>query len=409
MDPNKPIIQIPKELSDVQLQFQTEMLEIKQQHQKSFIGVPKESILQEKRVALVPSSVAILVANGYRVMVERGAGEKSNFKDIEYTEAGAELVDDKAEIFEAEIITKAAPPTVQEIELMQPNQILISPLQLPTITEDYIHLLLQKRIVALAMEYIKDESGSFPIVRIMSEIAGLSAILTAAELMNNINGGKGVLLGGISGVPSAKVVILGAGVVGEFATRTALGLGAEVRIFDNNIYKLMRLQNMVGKQLYTSVLNPQYLKKELITADVVIGAIHSKTGRTPMIVTEEMVAEMKKGAVIVDVSIDQGGCFATSEMTTHDHPTFVKHGVIHYCVPNIASRVAQTASIAASNILTNILLNADNPSNVEQLLYHFSGLRNGVYAYKGCLTNEYLGHRFGIKTTNIDLLLTSIF
>jgi len=409
MDPNKPIIQIPKVLSDVQMQYQTETLEVKQQHQKSFIGVPKESILQEKRVALVPSSVAILVANGYNVLVERGAGEKSNFKDIEYTEAGAELIDDKAAIFKAEIIIKAAPPTVQEIELMHPNQILISPLQLPTITEEYIQLLRQKRIVALAMEYIKDESGSFPIVRIMSEIAGLSAILTAAELMNNINGGKGVLLGGISGVPSAKVVILGAGVVGEFATRTALGLGAEVRIFDNNIYKLMRLQNMVGKQLYTSVLNPQYLKKELVSADVVIGAIHSKTGRTPMIVTEEMVAEMKEGAVIVDVSIDQGGCFATSEMTNHDHPTFTKHGVIHYCVPNIASRVAQTASIAASNILTSILLNADNPRNVEQLLYHFPGLRNGVYSYKGCLTNEYLGQRFGIKTTNIDLLLTSIF
>ncbi len=409
MNPIKPVVQIPKVLSDSQLQYQTEMLEVKHRPQKSFIGVPKESILQEKRVALVPSSVAVLVANGYRVLVERGAGDKSNFKDIDYTEAGAEIAEDRAEVFKADIITKTAPPTIYELELMQQNQMLISPLQLPTITEDYIHLIRQKRIVALAMEYIKDESGSFPIVRIMSEIAGLSAILTAAELMNNINGGKGVLLGAISGVPSAKVVILGAGVVGEFATRTALGLGAEVRIFDNNIYKLMRLQNMVGKQLYTSVLNPQYLKKELLTADVVIGAIHAKSGRAPMIVTEDMVAQMKEGAVIIDVSIDQGGCFATSEMTSHDQPTFVKHGVIHYCVPNIASRVSQTASIAASNILSNILLSAENPGNVEQLLYHFPGLRNGVYAYKGCLTNEYLGQRFGIKTTNIDLLMTSIF
>jgi alanine dehydrogenase len=257
------------------------------------------------------------------------------------------------------------------------------------------------------MEYIMDDSNTFPVVRIMSEMAGLSAMLTAAELLATTSGGKGILLGGISGVPSAKVVILGAGIVAEYATRTALGLGAEVRIFDNNVYKLKRLQNYVGRSLYTSAINPVYLEQELVTADVVIGAIHSKSGRTPVVVSEELVMKMKAGSVIIDVSIDQGGCFATSEVTSLDKPTFVKHDVIHYCVPNISSRVSRTASVAVSNILTPILLNAGSTSSIEQLLFSNHGLRHGVYTYKGCLTNEYLGQRFDIKSTALDLLITS--
>ncbi|HHS95071.1 MAG TPA: alanine dehydrogenase, partial [Phaeodactylibacter sp.] len=265
----------------------------------------------------------------------------------------------------------------------------------------------QKRVIALALEYIKDDIGSFPVVRIMSEMAGLSAILTAAELLSNSRGGKGVLLGGISGVPSAKVVILGAGVVAEFATRAALGLGADIRVFDNNIYKLMRLQSQVGCQLNTSSFNPYQLEKELLTADVAIGAIHSETGRSPIVVSEEIVAKMKPGSIIVDVSIDQGGCFATSEVTNHTKPTFVKHGVIHYCVPNIPSRVARTASIAVGNIIVPILLKASTSGSIDRLIYNDHGLRHGVYTYKGCLTNEYLGERFEMKATDLDLLLTS--
>jgi alanine dehydrogenase len=208
-------------------------------------------------------------------------------------------------------------------------------------------------------------------------------------------------------VPSARVFILGAGIVAEYATRTALGLGAEVRIFDNNIYKLKRIQNQVGQQLYTSAINPVYLEKELIEADVAIGAMHAKSGRTPIVVSEAMVAKMKPGSVIIDVSIDQGGCFATSEVTSHEKPTFVKHDVIHYCVPNVAARVARTASVAVSNILTPILLKAGSTGGIEKLLFHHFGLRHGVYTYKGCLTNEYLGERFKIKFTDLDLLITS--
>lgn len=232
-------------------------------------------------------------------------------------------------------------------------------------------------------------------------------MLTAAELLSNKGGGKGILLGGISGVPPAKVVVLGAGVVGEFVARVAMGLGVQVSIFDNNIYKLMRIQSMLGRSIYTSVLNPVYLEQELINADVAIGAIHSKAGRTPVIVTEEMVGKMKPGSVIVDVSIDQGGCFETSEVTTHDNPTFIKHDIIHYCVPNMAAKTSRTASDAISNLMTPILLKAGSTQNIEQLLYSHRGFRNGIYCYKGIITNEYLARRFNTKYSNLDLLIMS--
>ncbi len=400
-------IPMPKEFTESQFQTQPEMLQVQPKPNKLFIGIPKEITLQENRVALVPSSVATLVAHGHRVVVQTSAGDKSNFSDHDYSEAGADIAYSAEQVYKADIVIKVAPPTLTEIDLMHPNQILISPLQLPIISANYIAKLKQKRVIALAMEYIMDESDTFPIVRIMSEMAGLSAMLTAAELLATTSGGKGVLLGGISGVPSATVVILGAGIVAEYATRTALGLGAEIRIFDNNVYKLKRLQNQVGRPLYTSAINPVYLERQLVIADVVIGAVHSKSGRTPVIVSEEMVMKMKPGSVIIDVSIDQGGCFATSEVTSLDKPTFIKHDVIHYCVPNIASRVSRTASVAVSNILTPILLKAGSTSSIEQLLFSNYGLRHGVYTYKGCLTNEYLGERFHIKSTDLDLLITS--
>lgn len=388
---------------------QPEMLAVHPRNQHFTIGIPQETTLQENRVALVPHSVTTLTAHGFRILVESGAGTKSRFTDHDYSEAGAEIVHSHEEVFKADVLIKAAPPTLDEIELMRPNQVLISPIQLPMMEYEYITRLLKKRVTALAMEYIRDdETGVFPIVRVMSEIAGISAIHIAADLLATARGGQGVLLGGIAGVPPAKVIIIGAGVVAEFATRTAIGLGAEVRIFDNNVYKLMRLQNQVGRQLHTSVVNPVHLKEQLLTADVAIGAIHSRKGRTPLIVSEDIIQRMKPGSVIIDVSIDQGGCFETSQITSHDHPTFTKHNVIHYCVPNIPSRVARTASDAISNILTSLLLRAES-DGVFNLITNHSGLRNGVYTYKGCLTNAYLGERFQIKNTNLDLLITSDF
>ncbi len=384
-----------------------EVLDISTSKNKLYVGIPVETTLQENRVALVPSAVATLVAHGHRVVVEAGAGLKSNFSDNEYSEVGAEIAYDRREVFKATCLVKVAPPTLEEIDHLHTDQLLISPLHLPFLTEEYLAKLKQKRVIAIAMEYLQDSDGSFPIVRIMSEIAGLSAILTAAELLSNPSSGKGQLLGGISGVPPAQVVILGAGVVAQSATTAVLGLGAEVKIFDNNIYKLMRLQSQVGRKLYTSVLNPVYLERELVKADVAIGAIHSQLGRTPMVVSEDLVRKMKEGSVIVDVSIDQGGCFETSRVTSHERPTFIKHGVIHYCVPNLSSKVSRTASVAVGNILTPILLQAGNTASFEKLFFDHQGLRHGIYTFKGCLTNEYLSQKFNMKYTDLNLLLTA--
>lgn len=389
------------------LTTQAETLEVGRRQHQLFIGIPRETTLQENRVALIPHSVATLAAHGHRVLIESGAGEKARFSDLNYTEAGAEIAHSREEVFKADVILKVAPPTLEEIDLMRPNQVIISPLHLPLVTAEYITHLQKRRVIALAMEYIRDtEMGVYPIVRAMSEIAGTSAILIGADLLATARGGLGVLLGGIAGVPPAKVIILGAGVVAEFATRTAIGLGAEVRIFDNNVYKLMRLQRHIGRQLHTSVVNPIHLTEQLLTADVAIGAMHSSYGRSPLLVPESIVQRMKAGSVIVDVSIDQGGVFETSQATTHDKPTFIKHGVIHYCVPNIPSRVARTASEAISNILTSLLLRAES-GGIHTLITQDDGLRNGIYTYKGCLTNQYLGERFQMKSTDIDLLMTS--
>ena len=400
-------IHIPKSLTEGQYETKEQLLAVAEKRGEMFVGIPREVSKQENRVALVPSSVTPLTAAGIRVIVETEAGEKSNFTDHDYSEAGAEIGYSQKQVYEANVILKVSPPTLEEIELMHPNQILITPLQLPTITEEYLFRLREKRVIAIALEYLQDAKGSFPVVRVMSEIAGLSAILTAAELLATTGGGKGVLLGGISGVPPAKVVILGAGVVAEYATRTALGLGAEVRIFDNNIYKLMRIQNQVGRQISTSVITPRYLERELKMADVVIGAIHSESGRTPMIVTKAMVTKMKQGAVIIDVSIDQGGCFATSQVTSHEKPTFKKHGVIHYCVPNMASKVPRTSSLAISNVITPAILGLASPARLVDLLYGNQGLLRGIYAYDGHITNQYLANHFELKYTALELLLTS--
>lgn len=390
-----------------QYETQVEKLAIDREEQSITIGIPREDSENESRVSLVPHSVRTLTGYGHQVIIEKGAGEKSNFSDHDYSEAGAKVVYSREEVFKCNTLVKIAPPTLEDIDMMQNEQIVIAPLRIPSLTSEYIEKLLKKRIISLAMEYLQSDDGTFPIVRIMSEIAGMSSMLTAAELLTNTRKGRGVLLGGVSGVPPAKVVILGAGVVGEFATKTALGLGASVRIFDNDISKIMRLQAIIGRQLHTSSINPVYLGYQLMSADVVIGAIHSTHGRTPIMVTEEMVSKMKEGAVIVDISIDQGGCFETSQLTTHAKPTFVKHGVIHYCVPNIASKVSRTSSVAVSNIITPLLLKAGQAVNIEELLYRSSGIRNGCYTYKGCLTNEYISRRFGIKNSNLDLLLTS--
>ena len=387
---------------------QEEMLEVSRKASRLLIGIPKEISFQEKRVSLVPDAVAVLVSNGHELIVESGAGESSNFQDKDYSEAGASIAYGADQVYKSDILLKVAPPTFEEIEMMHPKQKLISALQLTVQQKNYFNHLISKKITGLAFDYMKDRSGIYPVVRAMSEIAGNTSILIAAEYLSTTNQGKGMMLGGISGVPPTEVVIIGAGTVGEFAARAAVGLGATVKIFDNSLYRLRRVQNDLGMRLFTSIIEPKELEKALIEADVVIGALRTQEGRTPMVVTEQMVSNMKAGSIIVDISIDQGGCFETSQVTNHANPIYKKYGVTHYCVPNIASRVAQTASMALSNIFTPILLDMGEKGGMENYLRENSGVRNGVYIYNGILTHKYIGETFGIPYKDLDLLIAAI-
>lgn len=387
---------------------QEEMLEVVRKKSSLQIGIPKETSIQEKRIPLVPDAVALLVNNGHEVIIETGAGEGCSFSDKDYSEAGGQIVYGTEEVYKANMILKVEPPTLEEIDMMQNGQLLISALQLPIQPKDFLKKLISKKITAVAFDFIKDPEGILPIVTAMSEIAGNTAILIAAEYLSNQRNGQGQMFGGISGVSPTEVVILGAGTVGEFAARTAVGLGASVKVFDNNIHKLRRLQTAVGQRLQTSIVQPKVLLKALKTADVVIGAISSKIGRAPIIVTEEMVKCMKDYSVIVDVSIDKGGCIETSEITSHQAPVFNKHGVIHYCVPNIASRVARTASYALSNVIAPTIIDTGEFGGIDAMIRSYVGIQNGVYIYKGILTNKYLAETFNMPYKDINLLLMAM-
>jgi alanine dehydrogenase len=387
---------------------QEEMLEVARKKGKLFIGIPKETAFQENRVSLVPEAVSLLVNNGHKIIIESGAGNAAHFVDTDYSEAGAEIVYSAEEVYKADIILKIAPPTLDEIEKMKTKQTLFSALQLTVQPEDFLKLLIKKKLNCVAFDMITDEAGIYPFIRSMGEIAGGTSILVAAELLSNANNGVGSMLGGISGISPTEVVIIGAGTVGEFAARAALGLGATVKVFDNSTSRLRRLQSQLGTRIFTSVIVPKVLEKHLKTADVAIGAIRATKGRTPCIVTENMVSEMKTGSVIIDVSIDQGGVFETSNVTNHTKPVFRKHGVIHYCVPNIPSRVARTASYAFSNIFQQVIVNMGDEGGFDSLIRKDSGLRNGVYIYNGILTNQYLGEAFGLTFKDINLLMAAM-
>lgn len=372
------------------------------------IGIPKEDEFQEKRIALTPNSVASLVGYGCKIFIEKDAGLAANFSNEAYIEAGANMVYSKEDVFNADTIIKAAPISAKELNLLKPKQTVIAPLIIPSLQKNCIKTLMNKRITALAYEYIKGDYETFPFMRSMSEITGNYAIYLASKYLSG-DDSKGILFGGIAGQPPAKLVILGAGTVGEYACKTALALGVSVAVFDDNIHRLARLQNNVNAKIYTSVLDPINLAKNLSRTDVVIGALKPINGKTPRVVSEDMIRHMKKGAVAIDISIDSGGCFETSEITQHSDPTFVKHGVIHYCVPNIASNIPKTASYAMSNILTPILKMANKQAGIENLIKTNAGLRNGAYLYKGALTKPFIAEQFDLKFTDLELILSADF
>lgn len=384
-------------------------VKIQQRNHSLEIGIPKEVTFQENRMPLTPSAVQYFTSNGHKIKIETGAGRNANFSDNQYSEAGAEIVQSPKDIYECHIVLKIDPPTRKEIELMHPGQLLISALQINQLDEVMLRMMMEKRINAIAYEFLEDDSGALPIIRAMSEIAGTASILIAAEYLNNTHVGKGELLGGFAGVPPTQVVVIGAGAVGEFATKAALGLGANVKVFDNNMYRLRRIQKSFGFHLYTSTIHPRVIRNAMESADVVIGALSGKTARSPVVVTEEMVMAMRPNSVLIDVAIDRGGNFETSEVTTHERPIFKKHDVIHYCVPNIASRVSRTASYALSNVFTPLLDDMAVFGGFADYLRLKAGVRKGTYLFKGSLTNKNLADKFGIKYHDIDLMAGLFF
>lgn len=373
------------------------------------IGLPKEVSFQENRIALTPEAVTILVRNGHEVVYEKGAGAGAKFSDNEYSEAGAQVVYSPKEVYEANLIMKVEPLIDGEFDYIKTGSTLISAINLPAHERQYFERLNEKNVTGLGYEYIEDQAGGLPVIRSMSEIAGSAVMLIAGEYLSNASNGRGIILGGITGVPPTKVVVLGAGTVAEYVARTALGMGADIKVFDKHIYKLQRFKYAVGQQVYTSIIDSDTLAEAIERADVVIGAMRAEDGLSPVVVTSEMVARMKPNSVIIDVSIDQGGNFETSQMTTHKQPTFKKHDVIHYCVPNIAARVAHTASVALSNIFLPFLLQTGTIGGIEEMMYANRWFMKGVYCHNGTLTNANLAKKFNMRYKDLELLLAARF
>ncbi len=384
----------PKELSAAVKSTQSSLL----------IGLPKEVSLQENRIALTPEAVAILVRNGHEVRVETNAGVGAKFSDSDYSEAGAHIVYSPKEVYEANLILKIEPLVADEFDHLKQGTTLISALNLPAHERTYFEKLNDRNVTGIAYEFIEDKAEGLPVIRSMSEMAGSIVLLIAGEYLSSANG-RGIILGGITGVPPTKVVIVGAGTVAEFATRAALGLGADIKIFDKDLYKLQRFKYAIGTSVYTSILDSDTLSEAIERADVVIGALRGDDGRSPVVVTDTMVSRMKPHSVIIDVAIDQGGNFETSRMTSHKNPTYRVHDVIHFCVPNIAARVPHTASMALSNIFLPFLLQTGTIGGIEAMLYANRWFMKGVYCHKGTLTNAHISRTFNMRYKDLELIL----
>lgn len=372
------------------------------------LGIPNELDKGENRICLTPESVHTLVAMGHEVIVQRGAGNNAHYCDTEYADAGALVVDTAEEVYKTDMILKATSVSVADTAYMHSGQVILSPLKLCDMRKEAITEMMQKKITAIGFDMLKDADGFFPVVRIMSEIAGNTAIMIASEYLNNSRGGKGIILGGISGITPAEIVILGAGTLGEFAARTALGLGATVKVFDHSVARLRHLNEVLGQRVFTSVFHKPVLDRALTSADVLIGAMRCFGDPGDTVVTEEQVRMMKKGSVIVDMSVDHGGCIETAGPTTHEKPVYTYEGVIHYCVPNVLSRVARTASIAYSNVFLPLLQDIARQGGFTSAVRFDMGLREGVYIYHGILTKNVIADKFGLIARDIDLLIAAL-
>jgi len=384
-----------------------EHLETAVKNKRITIGIPSDNKDEEKRVAMTPEAINLLVESGNEVIVQTGAGLGANYTDNDYSENGAVISDSPARVYSADVVIKVAPFSEKDTDYLKGNQVVISYLNVLNFNEETLSKLIRKKVTAIAFEKIRDNNGVMPVVESMSEICGITSLLVASEYLSNMHGGKGVMLGGITGVTPTEVVIIGANTAGEYAARAAIGLGSTVKIFDNSLHRLRRFQSILGQRLQTSVFHPQVLMKALKSADVLIGAIELEDLRPWYYITEDMVRSMKKGAVVIDLSIDRGGCIETTECRAMLDPVYEKHGVIHFSAWNLPSRVARTASIALSNIFTPLLQSMADAGGITQLLKYDLGVRNGAYLFNGMLTNETLGQKFGIISKDLDLLISA--
>lgn len=371
------------------------------------IGIPRDLHDDEKRISLTPEAVKILTDAGNEIFMERAAGQAAGFTDREYSDNGAVVADTAAKVYECDIIIKIAPFKPKEASQLRVGQTVISFMNVATMSEDVLSTLMRKRVTALASERIKDADGMLPVVESMSEISGVTSVLLASEYLSTTSGGKGVMLGGVTGVTPTEVIIIGANTAGEYAARAALGLGAIVRVFDTSVHRLRNFQNLLGQRIYTSTFHPQVLQKALKSADVLIGALSTDILMPWFYVTEEMVQGMKRGSVIIDLSVDTGGCVETAEPRAIKDPIYEKHGVIHYSAWNLPSRVPKTASIALSNVFRPLMQDIADAGGITHMLKFNPGLRSGVYIFNGILTNEVLGQKFGILSKDINLLLAA--
>lgn len=320
------------------------------------IGIPCERVEGERRLALTPEAVDMLTGRGHRVLVEAGAGLGINYSDNHYAEAGAEIVATPAEVYQADIILKILPPLTAEVMMMKPRTTLFSTVQFNNFPHEAFELMMAKRITAIAYELLADDRQRCPVLNVISEIEGTASITIASELLSNTQGGKGILLGGIPGVSPTEVVIIGAGNAGTVATRAAMALGASVKVFDDDINKLRTIQQVLGQGLFTSTFHPNVLQNAFRSADVVIGAMRYINTRHRYIIAEDMIRIMKRGALVIDLRVNQGGCFETTCcLSPSDPAVFEQYGVLHYCRQNISNRVARTTSMALSNIFVPML------------------------------------------------------
>jgi alanine dehydrogenase len=391
-------------ISKTMLLPQEEMLEVIKRGQKMKIGIPSDMHKVEYRVPLTPQAVDLLVSYGHEILIEKNAGKSASYTDKDYRESGATIVQSKEETFQCDIVLRISPFSSEEIDLLRGNQVIFSSMQVQAYCRESILKLIQKKITAIAFEYLENEDGFLPFVHQMSQIAGVTSITVASEYLSKSRNGKGVLFGEVTGVTPAELVIIGTSTAAEYAARAALGLGIFVKVFDTSVYELSKLEEKLGRRIFTSVFYPKVLRKALVSADVVIGAMSFNA--TPKFkVSEELVKKMKEGSVIIDLNVSQGGCFETSECTNFNNPTYVKHGVVHYCVPNSPALVARTASISLSNILIPILLSIGDSGGVDSYIKNSRGFRKGVYVYHGVLTNDEIGNLFNIQAKDINLLL----